>query len=154
MELTIQIQKPHAQPSHQWYSASYLHWRSTFYVLSSGLSPLHILSWSLATPLLGTTGHPGGTDHLTFVCERVHVCVCVCWWVGASIHMPEICKPNSWLLGDLRCKVNHTPGSWLKSLLAHARVPSWLSDDFFFFLIWTIFKVFIEFVTILFLFYF
>ena len=81
------------------------------------------------------------------------VCVCVCWWVGASVHMPEICKPNSWLLGDLRCKVNHTPGSWLKSLLAHARVPSWLSDDFFFFLIWTIFKVFIEFVTILLLFY-
>ena len=46
-------------------------------MLSSGLSPLHILSLSLATLLLGTPGHPGGADHLTFVCERVHVCVCV-----------------------------------------------------------------------------
>ena len=42
----------------------------------SGLSPLHILSLSLATALLCSTGDPGEADNLAFMCERVCVCVC------------------------------------------------------------------------------
>ena len=85
-------------------------------------------------PCNTAAGHdwPSWRGWSSHICVRVCAYVYVCCWIGVSVHMPELCKPNSWLLGDLRYRVNHTPGSWPKSLLAHASVPSWLKDDFFF----------------------